>query len=82
MEAVTAHFIKVSISVTTTHQEMQFFQHLSLVNNPTEIITTPAISSMTLCASYIFVIVTNLQENYFEEAKIRWGLKLPKVQSL
>jgi hypothetical protein len=26
--------------------------------------------------------VTNLQENYFEEAKIRWGLKLPKVQSL
>lgn len=67
MEAVTVHFIKVSISVTTTHQEVQFFQHLSLVNNPTEIITMLAISSVTLCASFIFVIVTNLEENYFEE---------------
>lgn len=61
MEAVTLHFIKVSISVTTTHQEMQFFQHLSLVNNPTEIITTLANSSTTLCASCIFVIVTNME---------------------
>lgn len=75
MEAVTLHFIKVSISATTTHQEMQFFQHLSLVNNPTEIVTIMAISSVTLCASYAFVTVTNMggKRTTLKKQRFVWG---------